>query len=98
MPSPLQPSCLIQHNWLRSCHDCKCSQFAGVRDVGLCIFPSDNVSDVQKARELGCKSSEFPPFSALTVTVPGAAAAWEDTLKTFGKLSLKEVSEEDSAV
>lgn len=46
---------------------------------------------MQKAREMGCKGSEFPPFSALTVTVPGAAAAWEDTIKTYGKLSLKQV-------
>lgn len=48
---------------------------------------------VQKARELGVKGKEFEPFSALTVTVPGAAAAWEDTIKTYGKLSLKEVSQ-----
>lgn len=47
---------------------------------------------VQKARELGATGGEFEPFSALTVTVPGAAAAWEDTIKTYGKLSLKEVS------
>lgn len=46
---------------------------------------------VQKARELGVKGGEFEPFSALTVTVPGAAAAWEDTVKMYGKLSLKEV-------
>lgn len=45
----------------------------------------------QKARELGVTGGEFEPFSALTVTVPGAAAAWEDTINTFGKLSLKEV-------
>ena len=68
-----------------------------MRDVCLCIFASDDVADVQKARELGCKGSEFPPFSALTVTVPGAAAAWEDTLKTFGKLSLREVREDNAA-
>ena len=37
------------------------------------------------------KGGEFEPFSALTVTVPGAAAAWEDTVKMYGKLSLKEV-------
>lgn len=46
---------------------------------------------LQKARELGVTGGEFEPFSALTVTVPGAAAAWEDTIKTYGKLSLKEV-------
>ena len=46
---------------------------------------------MQKARELGVTAGEFEPFSALTVTVPGAAAAWEDTIKTYGKLSLKEV-------
>ena len=47
---------------------------------------------MQKARELGVKGGEFEPFSALTVTVPGAAAAWEDTVKMYGKLSLKEVN------
>lgn len=47
---------------------------------------------VQKARELGVTGGEFEPFSALTVTVPGAAAAWEDTAKMYGKLTLKEVS------
>ena len=47
---------------------------------------------LQKARELGVTGGEFEPFSALTVTVPGAAAAWEDTIRTYGKLSLKEVS------
>ena len=34
---------------------------------------------------------EFEPYSALTVTVPGAAAAWEDTVKMYGRLSLKQV-------
>lgn len=48
---------------------------------------------VQKARELGVKGAEFEPFSALTVTVPGAAAAWQDTIKTYGKLTLKEASQ-----
>lgn len=46
---------------------------------------------LQKARELGVTAGEFEPFSALTVTVPGAAAAWEDTVKMYGKLTLKEV-------
>ena len=46
---------------------------------------------MQKARELGVKGMEFEPYSALTVTVPGAAAAWEDTVKMYGKLSLKQV-------
>lgn len=54
------------------------------RNGMACVF-------LQKARELGVTGGEFEPFSALTVTVPGAAAAWEDTIKTFGKLSLKEV-------
>ena len=53
---------------------------------------TSTVDLVQKARELGVTGGEFEPFSALTVTVPGAAAAWEDTIKTYGKLSLKEVS------
>ncbi len=35
----------------------------------------------------------IPPFHAHTVTVPGAAAAWEDTVKRFGALSLERVLE-----
>ncbi len=35
----------------------------------------------------------LPPFHAHTVTVPGAAAAWEDTVKRFGRLSLERVLE-----
>ena len=46
---------------------------------------------VQAVRERGVSGSELPARSALAVTVPGAAALWEDTIKTFGKLSLAEV-------
>lgn len=35
----------------------------------------------------------LPPFDALTVTVPGAAAAWVDTIEKYGCLSLAEVLE-----
>ncbi len=35
--------------------------------------------------------SELPCRGALAVTVPGAAALWEDTIKAFGKLPLAEV-------
>lgn len=33
----------------------------------------------------------FPPLSALCVTVPGAAAAWESTVQRWGKLPLAQV-------
>ncbi len=42
----------------------------------------------QAVRRLGHKGTELPPESALTVTVPGAAALWEDAVKTFGSLPL----------
>ena len=45
----------------------------------------------QAVRERGIAGSELPMRGALAVTVPGAAALWEDTLKAFGKLSLAEV-------
>lgn len=38
-------------------------------------------------------SDGLPPLHAHTVTVPGAAAAWEDTVKRFGTLSLGRVLE-----
>ena len=47
--------------------------------------------DVQEVRRRGFCGPELPHGSALCVTVPGAAALWEDTVKTFGKLSLKQV-------
>lgn len=42
-------------------------------------------------RAQGKTGTELPPDSALCVTVPGAAALWEDTVKGFGKLDLKQV-------
>jgi gamma-glutamyltranspeptidase len=39
-------------------------------------------------RERGIAGSELPARGALAVTVPGAAALWEDAVKAFGKLSL----------
>lgn len=42
-------------------------------------------------RAQGILGLDLPPFSALTVTVPGAAALWEDVVKLYGKLSLKQV-------
>eukprot|EP00747_Dinoflagellata_sp_TGD_P102905 gnl/TRDRNA2_/TRDRNA2_168794_c0_seq2.p1 gnl/TRDRNA2_/TRDRNA2_168794_c0~~gnl/TRDRNA2_/TRDRNA2_168794_c0_seq2.p1 ORF type:complete len:225 (+),score=36.73 gnl/TRDRNA2_/TRDRNA2_168794_c0_seq2:61-735(+) len=35
--------------------------------------------------------SELPPLSALCVTVPGAASAWEGAVSRWGKLSLAQV-------
>ena len=45
----------------------------------------------QAVRERGITGSELPVRGALAVTVPGAAALWEDTVKAFGKLPLAEV-------
>lgn len=42
-------------------------------------------------RAAGVVGPELPPFSAMTVTVPGAAALWEDTVKTWGRLPLSQV-------
>ena len=47
---------------------------------------------MEAVRERGITGSALPRFHALTVTVPGAAAAWEDAVKQWGKLSLSEVS------
>ncbi|MFW5995559.1 MAG: gamma-glutamyltransferase, partial [Spirochaetia bacterium] len=40
----------------------------------------------------------LPPYHAHTVTVPGAAAAWEDTLARFGSLGLARVLEPARAI
>ncbi len=45
--------------------------------------------DAVRAR--GFRGTALPPFHALTVTVPGAAAAWEDAVKQWGKLPLAQV-------
>ena len=47
---------------------------------------------MQHVRSLGIDGLDMPPFSALTVTVPGAAALWEDVIKKHGKLTLKQAS------
>ena len=46
---------------------------------------------MEAARERGITGTALPPFHALTVTVPGAAAAWADAVTQWGKLSLSEV-------
>lgn len=42
-------------------------------------------------RARGVEGNQIPPQHALTVTVPGAAALWDDCVSKFGKLSLKQV-------
>lgn len=42
-------------------------------------------------RSKGINGHEMPPFSPLTVSVPGAAALWEDAVAQWGKLSLAQV-------
>ncbi|BDA50498.1 Glutathione hydrolase proenzyme [Coccomyxa sp. Obi] len=46
---------------------------------------------MEAVRAQGIKGHELPADSALCVTVPGAAALWEDTVKSFGTLSLEQV-------
>ena len=53
-------------------------------DTEKCSFP-------QEVRKRGIGGPELPPGSALCVTVPGAPALWEDTIRAFGKLDLKQV-------
>ena len=45
---------------------------------------------IDKLAELGITGS-LPPFSPHTVTVPGAAAGWVDTIEKFGTMTLREV-------
>ena len=42
-------------------------------------------------REKGVRGQELPPYSPLTVVVPGAAALWEDVVKEHGRKTLQEV-------
>jgi gamma-glutamyltranspeptidase/glutathione hydrolase len=45
---------------------------------------------LEKLMELGI-SKKLPPYSVHTITVPGAAAGWVDTIERFGTMSLKDV-------
>ena len=49
-------------------------------------------SGMQAVRKAGVSGQELPPFSALTVCVPGAPGLWEDAVKHFGRLPLAQVS------
>ncbi len=46
---------------------------------------------LEAIRAAGITGSELPPSSALSVTVPGAAALWEDVLQQWGTRSLQQV-------
>ncbi len=46
---------------------------------------------MQEVRRHGVAGDELPVLSGLTVTVPGTAMAWEDTLKSFGRLPMAQV-------
>ncbi|MCK4971704.1 MAG: gamma-glutamyltransferase [Candidatus Heimdallarchaeota archaeon] len=48
--------------------------------------------NVDKLNSIGIKDN-LPPLSVHTITVPGAAAGWVDTVKKFGTMSLKEILE-----
>jgi gamma-glutamyltranspeptidase/glutathione hydrolase len=45
---------------------------------------------IEKLEKLGIKE-QLPPLNVHTVTVPGAAAGWVDTIETFGTMTIKEV-------
>lgn len=45
---------------------------------------------LQAVRGKGIEGHELPPYSALTVPVPGAAALWEDVVKQHGSKPLAE--------
>ena len=45
---------------------------------------------LEAVRERGVKGGALPAFHALSVTVPGAAAAWEDAVRLWGNLSLEQ--------
>jgi Gamma-glutamyltranspeptidase len=44
----------------------------------------------KQVRKLGIRGAALPPFHAVTVTVPGAAAAWEDAVQQWGTLPLSQ--------
>lgn len=46
----------------------------------------------QAVREKGVQGTELPPYSPLCITVPGAAALWEDLIKEHGSKSMQEVN------
>ncbi len=39
----------------------------------------------------GVTGHELPPFHAMTATVPGAAALWDDAVSQWGRLRLEQV-------
>jgi len=45
---------------------------------------------IEKLVKLGI-TNKLPSFSVHTITVPGAAAGWIDTVKKFGSMTLKEI-------
>jgi len=46
---------------------------------------------MEAVRAAGFKGTALSPFHPLAVTVPGAAAAWEDAVKQWGRLPLAQV-------
>jgi hypothetical protein len=46
---------------------------------------------LERIRAAGIGGSELPPNSALSVTVPGAAALWEDAVRQWGSMGLEQV-------
>ncbi|CAK0887557.1 unnamed protein product, partial [Prorocentrum cordatum] len=61
----------------------ECLQGCGRSPAGLTL-------EAVRAHPEMAGRSELPPLSALCVTVPGAAAAWESAVATWGKLPLSQ--------
>lgn len=68
--------------WDSGARNMKCLMGNGRSPAGLTL---------NAVRQRGFGGSALHPFHALAVTVPGAAAAWEDAVKQWGKLSLAQV-------
>lgn len=82
---------------VRCLHACVCDQFVlGVPGARFCFVSKSTHSNTHTrlhTRFQGVTGTELPLFSPLTVTVPGAAALWEDAVSHWGsgKMALADV-------
>ncbi|EGG15453.1 hypothetical protein DFA_10291 [Cavenderia fasciculata] len=70
-------------------YDAKTKEIHGMNGSGR----APEALTLQLVKEKGITGDCLPPYSALTVTVPGAAAAWCDTIEKFGsgKLTMTDI-------
>ena len=72
-------------NSSRTNHLLSLSQVSGLNGSGR----SPAALDLDRVRaDIGVTGDSLPTFHVHTVTVPGAAAAWCDTVQRFGRLKL----------